>query len=412
MNQTLIISFWVRKNRKNKRGLVPIVMRLFLTGKRVDLQPGLYVEPINWDTNKMRVKAKATNAVEVNDSLDIIRTKIWGIYQRSLGINQVELEDLIEQYRNGGIRNHKVLELVRKHNEDFFTRLSIDRSHSTFEKYRFTEQKVAAYISKEHKKSDVVLSVVNKLWMEQFYLFLRKEEQNQHNTAVKYVKNLKHILTYGVELGWLENNPAQGFKCSFKLTEQTILGPDELERIEQKRFDIPRLERARKLFLLQCYTGLSYTDLQQLQPDNFEEGPDGKIWLNMRRQKTDSAVRFPVLIKATNLFRELIELDNTIVKNNDRKLLKSLPIQKMNSYLKEIADLCGITKRLSTHVGRRTMASTVLLGNGVPISTISKVLGHQNVETTKIYAKVSDRMLSVELSDLEKKLNPNQTDEV
>jgi integrase len=227
---------------------------------------------------------------------------------------------------------------------------------------------------------------------------MRKEEGNQHNTAAKYIKNLKHIMNFGVDLGWIPSNPTAGFICGFKETQQVILGPDELGRIESRRFQIPRLELARKMFVLQCYTGLAYADMAKLEKKHVEQGPDGKLWLNLRRSKTDTAIRFPLLKTAVDIIQDL----SADVDINDLRLLPtSYCNQKMNAYLKEIADLCGIQKRLTTHVGRRTMASTVLLGNGVPIETISKILGHMKISTTQVYAKVGDKLLSKEMNQLE-----------
>jgi site-specific recombinase XerD len=311
----------------------------------------------------------------------------------------VTLEDIVNHYENKpSAPKRGLVQLMQQHNEEFKKRLSIDRTQSTYEKYIYTLQKVQAYISHRYKKQEIPLSSVDKKWINDFYLFMRKEEGNQHNTAAKYIKNLKHIMNFGVDLGWIPSNPTTGFICGFKETQQVILGPDELLRIVNKRFQIPRLELARKMFVLQCYTGLAYADMAKLEKKHMEQGPDGKLWLNLRRSKTDTAIRFPLLKTAVDIIQDL----SADVGSSDPRLLPaSYCNQKMNAYLKEIADLCGIEKRLTTHVGRRTMASTVLLGNGVPIETISKILGHMKISTTQVYAKVGDKLLSKEMNQLE-----------
>ena len=403
MNQLLHITFWIRKDRLNKHGLVPVVIRLSMDGNRVNIQPRINVKAQNWDPIKQRVKSKDVDAKIINSSLEIMKQKIWTIYQKLLVTESVTLEGIVSYYENKPATPKRgLVQLILQHNEEFRKRLSIDRTQSTYEKYLFTLQKVQAYITHRYKKQEIQLSSLDKKWISDFYLFMRKEEGNQHNTAAKYIKNLKHIMNYGVELGWIPSNPTSGYICGFKETQQVILGPDELARIENKRFQIPRLELARKMFVLQCYTGLAYADMAKLEKKHLDQGPDGKLWLNLRRSKTDTAIRFPLLKTAVDIIQDL----SADVDNRDPRLLPaSYCNQKMNAYLKEIADLCGIEKRLTTHVGRRTMASTVLLGNGVPIETISKILGHMKISTTQVYAKVGDKSLSQEMTQLEKKFN-------
>ena len=402
MNQLLNISFWLRKDRLTKHGLLPVVVRLSMEGKRHNIQPGIYVKESNWDPIKQRVKSRDVDAKINNSTLDIIKQKIWGIYQNLIGTGNASLEDILSHYENKKTTPKRgLIQLMEYHNQEFKKRLDIDRTKSTYDKYLFTLQKVQAYISNRYNRKEVFLSTLDKKWISDFYLFLRKEENNQHNTAAKYVKNLKHIINFGVDLGWIANNATAGYICGYKETTQVILGPDELERIEKRKFTIPRLELARKLFILQCYTGLAYADMAKLEKKHIDQGPDGKLWLNLRRSKTDTAVRFPLLKIALDIIEDL----SAKVDADDPKLLPySYCNQKMNAYLKEIADLCGIQKKLTTHVARRTMASTVLLGNGVPIETISKILGHLKISTTQIYSKVGDKLLSQEMIQLENKL--------
>lgn len=405
MSQILNISFWVRKNRINKKGQSPLVVRLTLTGQRIDFQPNILVNSKMWDNHKQKLKTKDAEAKVVNDSLELIKLKLWDIYHQLISAGNISLHDILDNYHSKGIKTKKLVELTKKHNADFKQRLDIDRSFSTYEKYTFTLQKLQAFIKSQYKTDDIPISYVDKKWMEDFYLFLRKEENNEHNTAAKYVKNLKHILTYGVDISWIDQNPAEGYICSYKETEQVILGPEELSRIENKRFQIPRLEIARKLFIFQCYTGLSYTDMAKLEKQNLEQGPDGRLWLNVRRTKTDTVVRYPILTQAAKILEEL-----AINPDSDKLFPQTISNQKMNSYLKEIADLCCITKNLTTHVGRRTMASTVLLSNGVPIETISRILGHLKITTTMQYAKVGDQMVSKDIIKLEKRLKEGKSD--
>lgn len=221
--------------------------------------------------------------------------------------------------------------------------------------------------------------------------------KNKQNTVAKNVKNLKHIITYGIELDWLNKNPFTGFKCAYEETTQAILTNEELQRIENKTFELPRLELVRNLFLFQCYTGLSYVDMAKLTHQNIIKGNDTYDWLVLSRTKSKIPVRIPLLNNA----KRIIFLYNEALLSESITLLPMYANQKMNSYLKEIADLCSIRKNLTSHVGRRTFATTVLLSNGIPIETVSKLLGHTNLRATQVYAKVVDSKISKEMMGLE-----------
>ncbi|MFY7918741.1 MAG: site-specific integrase, partial [Chryseotalea sp.] len=176
---------------------------------------------------------------------------------------------------------------------------------------------------------------------------------------------------------------------------------EELDSIIEKKFSIERLKQVRDIFIFCCYTGLAYADVQKLSRDEITTGIDGEKWIWTSRQKTDTATRIPLLPQALEIINRYKDEPSCL---NKGRLLPVLSNQKMNGYLKEIADACGITKKMTFHTARHTFATTVTLSNGVPIETVSKMLGHRNLKTTQHYAKILDIKVGADMRVLRERL--------
>lgn len=395
MSNNIKILFWVRKSRRNVNNECPIVVRITLFGERKDFDSTIVVNPVSWNQDKHRIRGTSEEITAKNQALVSIETKIRKIYNRLCDETEiVTVHDVYNVFSGKDYKSQMLLQLIHTHNENFKSRLQTDRSFSTYEKYLITEMRVKEFLRKCKGANDVPIKSLNLKFIQDFEQYLIRDTGIQHNTAVKYIKNLKRLVNYAVEQQWIAQNPFIGFKRGYKTTEQVILTQEELNTIYKKKFTIQRLHVAKNLFLLQCYTGLSYVDMKSLTHKQLQKGEGGKWWLHLRRTKTETAVSLPLFERAYDI---IYELQPNHQPGSDERLLPAICIQRMNSYLKEIADVCGITKNLTTHVGRRTMASTVLLSNGVPIETISKILGHTNIRTTQIYAKVKDVMINKEM---------------
>jgi site-specific recombinase XerD len=218
-----------------------------------------------------------------------------------------------------------------------------------------------------------------------------------HNSAVKNIKNLFRIINISISNGWITTNPFKGFRCNFVYPNRPYLTEEEIDALYVKDFTINRLARVRDVFIFQIYTGLSYCDMAELTEDNIEIGIDGKRWIVIHRKKTGTRSSIPILPRAQEV---LDKYKNDQYCISERKLLPVYTNQRMNGYIKEIADICGIRKILTTHLARHTFATTVTLSNGVPIETVSKMLGHSDLKTTQIYAKVVDRKISDDMQHL------------
>jgi integrase len=200
---------------------------------------------------------------------------------------------------------------------------------------------------------------------------------------------------------WITANPLAHYKSTAKAKEREFLTKAELDSLAKKNFSISRLEQVRDIFLFCCYTGLSYADVKKLRRSEISTGMDGGQWIFTNREKTDTSMRVPLLPVASMV---LDRYSNHPQCDNAGLLLPVLSNQKMNAYLKEIADLCGVNKLLTFHIARHTFATTVTLSNGVPIETVSKMLGHTNLKTTQHYAKILDNKVSDDMMQLRQKL--------
>jgi site-specific recombinase XerD len=217
---------------------------------------------------------------------------------------------------------------------------------------------------------------------------MKTVEGLQHNSAAKNIKNLYGVIHTAIKNNWLISNPFRDFSCNYVNPARCYLTDDEINSLINKEFKIDRLAKVRDVFVFQIYTGLSFADLYDLTLDNIEVGVDGKEWVVISRKKTHVRSAIPILPRAKDI----------LIKYNYK-----LPVycnQRTNSYLKEIADLCNINKTLTSHIARHTFATTVTLSRGIPIETVSKMLGHTDIRTTQIYAKVIDRKVAQDMQSL------------
>jgi site-specific recombinase XerD len=279
--------------------------------------------------------------------------------------------------------------------------VGIDVVPATLVKFKTIKSKVESFIKFQYKKSDMFLEELSYQFITNFEFYLKTEENIQHNTTMKYIQNLKKIIHISVKNGWLMRDPFTDFRCSFKKVERNVLTEGELEVLENKIFNIRRIEVVKDLFVFSCYTGLAYIDVMNLTTNNISVGIDGEKWIFTERHKTDEKVRVPILPVALEILNKY-KSDPEVL--NQGGLLPKLSNQKLNAYLKEVADLCGINKNLTFHLARHTFATTVTLANGVPMETVSKLLGHSSIKTTQIYAKVIEKKVSEDMSVLKSKL--------
>ena len=396
----LFISFILNKFRINKQGECPISIRITINGQRESINTGVNVDPKLWDSVKSKIKGKSPFISSQNNLLDALKGKITSVYTEVLNSGMPLSSAVIKNKVNGDDdKLTGLLEVVKLHNSYVNKRINIEVTKATFTKYETLRKKLETFITKEYNRKDLFLKELNQRFVINFELFLKTEEKIAHNTTIKYVQFLKRIINYAIANEWISHDPFKGFKCTFHTVNRECLTQEEIDQIIGKEFATKRLEQVRDIFIFCCYTGLAYADVKKLKHSEIGKGIDGNLWIQTFRAKTNTRVPIPLLPQAQAYVDKYV-----YTKAPDNLVFPVLSNQKMNSYLKEIADICEISKILTFHIARHTFATTVTLSNGVPIETVSKMLGHTNIKTTQIYSKVLDLKISGDMKLLEQKL--------
>jgi site-specific recombinase XerD len=297
-----------------------------------------------------------------------------------------------------------LLEIFKEHNEQVDNLVGQDFAAGTAERYRTAKSHLEEYIQKEHRKKDIPVKLVDHAFITGFEYFLKTKRKCSHNTAIKYVVNFKKIIRIAYANGWIARDPFVNWKVRLKNVEREYLTQEELQKLMDTPFRAERLEHVRDVFVFCCFTGLAYADVKKLTHDDFVTGIDGELWINTKRTKTKTKSNIPVLPTPLAILEKYEDSPHLI----NGKVLPVLTNQKMNAYLKEIADLSGVKKNLTTHLARHTFATTVTLSNGVSIESVSKMLGHKNLRTTQHYAKILNRKVSEDMQVLREKLKSNK----
>ena len=279
----------------------------------------------------------------------------------------------------------------------------------TLKNYSTTETYLLAFVKKQYKVPDLPLEHMQYSFIVDFELFLRDSNNHlskgrplKNNGIMKHIERLNKLMGFAEKLGWISKHPFEKYELSYTKFKNGFLTKQQLERFETEELESEKLNRVRDVFVFCCYTGLSYIDAKLLTKDNVVMGIDGMLWLSFCREKSDEPVKIPILDKAKAILKKYEGFEKSI------RLLPVCSNQKMNEYLKIIASKCEIDIKVTCHIARHTFATTVTLSNGVPIATVSKLLGHAKLSTTQIYANVVERKLRDDMNSLQDTLNRNQ----
>jgi site-specific recombinase XerD len=399
----LSILFWLNNQRANNEGKPAIYLRFTLNSKRVELATRLYVDANLWSRQHQKAKGISEEVTEINNQLTIIKADLFRHYNRLKVLEkEVSAEILKDAYLGIGEKEKTLRELLTSYEERFMEKVSSGtKALSTLKSFRTTRDKILAFVTKQFKVSDIPLSKIKISFASDFDHYLTTKDRIGSNTSMKYIKIFKRVLKLAVDQGWMESDPLTGFACHYEEPTRDRLTMEEVMALYKREFKIARLNEVRDVFLFCCFTGYAYQDVANLTPANLEIGIDGEKWIVKNRVKTNNPERIPLLPIAL----EIVERykDHPYCENSG-KLLPVNTNQRYNGYLKEIADLCGIKKHMTTHMARHTFATSVTLENDVPIETVSQMLGHKSIKTTQIYAKVTQRKVSNNMRDLKNRL--------
>lgn len=389
------------KNQKDNKRYV--YLRITVDGKSKEISTKRLWDPGKWSHEAGRAIGAKEDAKSLNAYLDALSAQV---YQAKLKLiesgNVVTAENLKNLIIGKGDDRRTILKEFAEHNNQMADLVGKEFVAGTLCRYRATYNYVKSFIQWKYRKDDLALHDLNFDFVSDFSFWLKSVKNCEHNTTVKYITNVKKIVLRCMRRGWLHRDPFLHFKTTRKEVIRVALTQEELDNIRTKPIAIERLSLVRDIFLFSCYTGLAYVDVSNLKRSHIIKGVDGEQWIVTRRQKTGSPTRLPLLPVALQIIRKYRDHIKCV---ESGQVLPVLTNQKMNSYLKEIADICGIRKNLTFHIARHTFATTVTLTNGVPLETVSKMLGHSSLKQTQHYAKILDTKISRDMQLLRTKLS-------
>lgn len=393
---------YLKKTKINGAGEAPIYLRITLNGQRSEWSISRKIDPKNWDSNNQRMKGRSEKARLLNNYIDELENELNRHYNIALQDKKtISVEELKDLINGNGKKKQFLIPVFEEYNKLLEREKGKKYAAKTVARYVHALGHIKSFLSKEYGKADYELLKLDIKFMKRFDIYLQTESNYHHNTVTKYLKILKTVINSAISFGYLDRNPFLGYSTSYKESNRQYLTIEEINAIEEKQFGNKKLERVRDVFIFICFTGISYSDLAKLTPNNISKGIDGKSWLTFERVKTGIRTSLPLLPKAQSIIEKY---KNDPICSTKGKLLPVISNQKMNNYLEEVAKACNINKPVTCHIGRHSFAVSVTLTNGVPIETVSKMLSHSSLKTTQYYAKVVDTKISNDMEKLEQKL--------
>ena len=403
MNTTVSVLFYIKRSKANNEGICPIYARVTIQAKRFEFSANKYINPERWLGEGSKVKGNNEEARTINSHLDYLKNQVLEAEKRLFKKDiKVTSENLKNELFGASENKRMLVPIFQDHNNKIKELIGKEYAPGTLERYTTSLKHTIEFMQWKYKVSDIDITKIDHAFITDYEFWLRSVRNCANNTAVKYIKNFNKIIKICLANDWLDKNPFANYKSKVKEVERVYLTENEIQSIIVKDFKTERLSLVRDIFLFSCFTGLAYIDVKNLTKSHISFGIDGEKWIFTHRQKTESASKIPILPVTQMIIYKYS--DNPQCLNED-KLLPILSNQKMNAYLKEIAGVCEIDKELTFHIARHTFATTVTLTNGVPIESVSKMLGHKNLRTTQHYAKVLDRKVSDDMKILKDKFS-------
>ncbi|WP_224487848.1 site-specific integrase [Robertkochia flava] len=384
----LNILFFIQPSRINKKGQSPIYCRITYQGSRKQFSTGKFIESLSWNAKKQLTASKA-----INSNLAIIRQQLDRHFL-SLSVREESftVQDIIDRYF---YKETKHEETLIAYFEKYLIKqkklIGIDLKQATWNKYHYVKEHTAQFINWKINQKDLPLSKLKHQFLVDFEYYLKIVLHQKQVTINKEIQRLRKPIKEACNEGLLDKDPFVKHKPKTVLKTVVFLDREELKKLEEHNFKQPRLNFVKDLFIFSCYTGLPYRELMNLRKGNILKGFDNNLWIEINREKTQKDLAIPLLPTSLEILQSYA--------SREEYIFPRISNQKLNSYLKEIASILGIEKRLTHHTARKTFASTVLLYNNVTMEIVSELLGHSSINITEgYYGKVVRRKISQEIN--------------
>ncbi len=399
------VLFFLKKTRLLKNGEASVCMRITVNGTRVENNIRKSIDPALWSQAKETARGKSRRACDLNTYIEEARIKLYQIFCELEQQNRPITAHLLQELFFGQEKPEEVRTLLgtmQEHNDQCRALVGTDYALITVRRYESCRRYLAELIRQRYGKEDLPLAEVNGELVRAFAFYLKTKKGCQQNTVIRYMKCLKKITNLARANDWMAKDPFLGIRFHEKEVVREFLTMDELQTIYRKEFPLERLTLVRDVFIFAAFTGLAFIDVQQLAPEHIVRDNNGNLWIRKPRQKTKNMCNIPLLDIPQEILRKYANHPTC------RKKGVLLPVpcnQKMNSYLKEIADICMIRKNLTTHCARHSYATSVCLANGVSLENVAKMLGHSNIKMTQHYARVLDSSILRDMNQVQAALS-------
>jgi integrase len=395
------ILYVIDRAKLNKQDKCPIRCRITYLGNRRPFSTGLFVNPNQWNSKKQKAFPPSENNNHINSQLSLISQKINKAFLM-LQVNEVSFDvgDIYLAYKGENTKKNKsFLEIIQLHNSRMGKLVGKEYAPKYYQKWKGTHKLLQAFIRYSYKKNDVLLSKITLKFLDDLDFYLKSNKNQKQITVNKCIQRVRRVVKLAIAEGYLETDPFILYKPKRYVKEIVYLDVAELQKLEKVSLAQERLIQVRDMFIFCCYTGLAYQEMNDLKNKHIVKGFDGNTWIKMVRRKTKTPISVPLLPKAEEILHKYNNLDI---------ILPVISNQKFNSYIKEIAVLAGIDKKITHHIARKTFATTILLYNDVPMEIVSDLLGHSKLDVTqRHYAKVVQRKVGEHMTLLGKKLGKN-----
>ncbi len=402
--KTFALTLFIRRTLSNAKGLSPIFLRITANGSSTEMRIQRSITEDNWSVERCMAKGRDRVSREINDYIETIKSKALQIHRElELDRKPISAKVIKDLMQGKGDDVRTIKQIFEEHNAQIKKLESKEFSPITVRRYEKSLEVLLEYIKYQYKMDDMPIVKIDPQFIDNYMVYLKANYNLSHNTAVKRLKNLKKVIRIALMNGWITIDPFRFTKLRESNVEKEFLVKEEIERIIAKDIKIPRLAQVRDIYLFCAFTGLAFTDVSSLRPEHIIKDNNGDMWIRKTRQKTKNMCNIPLLEIPLALIEKYKEHEVCLDRGT---VLPVISNQRLNSYLKELADICRIDKHLTSHTARYSFA-TLSLTSGISIESVAKMLGHANIRMTQHYAKILDTKINDEMDKLRGKFAAN-----
>lgn len=392
---TFAILFYLNTSKPRKDGTCPIIGRITIDAKSVQFSTKENLFPSDWDTKKGRAKKERKELAQINKTLDRLEEQVKGHYSQIVEIEGYVTAERVKNALNGiGAKATNLLQLFQEHNEEFENRVGVNRVYSTYYLYLLVYKHLSNFIRSHYKANDVTLISLNHKFINDYDFYLRVERKMTAHTVMNHIIILKKMIRRAINQGTLKRNPFINFVAETPIRLYRHLTEDEFQKMLTTPIESYRYSRTRDWFVFSSFTGLSYADMCSLSINNLKEEQDGSIWIKIPRQKTGTICSIKLLSIPLRIIKKYEK------ERKSDKVFNMINRASLSVNMKGLAKICGIERDLTYHMSRHTYGTLMGVSQGVPIETVCKLMGHRSIQTTQIYAKITDQKVNEDMKQL------------